>query len=198
MRRAATILILAAACSKPQPAADTSAVAPTPTVTPAPAGDTAKPFAGTTKAGDPVQPQAQAGPIPGGSTAEVVQGTVGEHGADPLTFIAITSRGAQTRVSGAQLAGLSAVKGAEVWARGRREGNSFVVDSFEVRRANNQAVADGIVSVSGTTVSVRTSSATLRYPDAPTALRNAAGARVWITPPVAGQAPSFGVIRARQ
>lgn len=84
-----------------------------------------------------------------------------------------------------------------MWARGRRDGNSFVVDTFEVRRANDQAVEDGIVSVSGTTAIVRTARGEVRYPNAPTDLRNAVGARVWITAPVAGQAPSFAVIRPR-
>jgi hypothetical protein len=126
----------------------------------------------------------------------VLVGKVGEHGFDPVTFLAITPEGgAQTRVSGPQLGALRAAKGAEVWARGDKVGAEFRVDTFEVRRANDQAVADGVVSVSGTTVTVRTSSGTLTYPDAPTALRAAAGSRVWITPPIKGQAPSFGVIR---
>lgn len=127
---------------------------------------------------------------------DAIVGVVGEHGADPITFIAITPAGGpQTRVSGSQLDGLRAVTGAEVWARGKKDANGFRVDTFVVRKANNQDVADGIVTVSGTTVVVRTGSGTVRYPDAPTALRQAAGARVWITPPVAGQAPSFGVIK---
>lgn len=135
-------------------------------------------------------------PVAAGRTGDVITGVVDEHGADPMTFIAITPAGGpQTRVSGPQLAALGAVKGAEVWAAGKRESGGFRVDTFEVRRANDRAVEDGIVSVSGNTVTVRTSRGTVTYPDAPTDLRNAAGARVWITPPVAGQAPSFGIIR---
>lgn len=143
---------------------------------------------------DPVQRE-QTTPIP---TGDVIIGRVAEHGADPITFLAITpAGGAQTRISGGQASLLSAVKGAEVWARGRRDGTSFIVDTFEVRRANDQSVNDGIVAVSGTTAIVRTSRGDVRYPDAPTALRNAVGARIWITPPIAGQAPTFAVIRLR-
>ena len=137
----------------------------------------------------------QTTPIQSGQAGTVIVGRVGEHGFDPVTFLAITpAGGAQTRVSGPQLDALRAAKGAEVWARGEMVRNELRVDTFEVRRANNQAVADGIVSVSGSTVTVRTASGTLTYPDAPTALRAAAGSRVWITPPIKGQAPSFGVI----
>lgn len=222
MRHVATMLLLAAAaCSKEQPRADSasagaSASAAAPALTPT---DTARsadtPAAKTAAAvqGDPVQktltPREPGGTAPRprggrtgttprpGSSGDVIVGRVAEHGPDPMTFLAITpSSGAQIRLAGSQIAALGSVQGADVWARGRRDGDSFIVDTFEVRRANDQPVEDGIVSVAGTTVTVRTARATLTYPDAPTDLRNAAGARVWITPPVAGQAPSFGIIRA--
>lgn len=191
MRRLA-IVLLVAGCTQKTQTADTTAVptADTPAVTPA-VSTTAD-----TKADTPTDTKAVI-PTPKG---DAIVGVVGEHGADPITYVAITPAGGpQTRISGDQLDQLGAVKGAEVWASGKRDANGFRVDTFVVRKASNRDVADGVVSVSGTTVSVRTSTATLRYPDAPTALRAAAGARVWITPPVAGQAPSFGVIRpARQ
>lgn len=216
---AAMLLLAAAACSKEQPKSDSasagaSASAAAPALTPS---DTSRapdtPAAKSAAAqGDPVQktvtpsrtgtttPRPTGGrtgtaPRPG-SSGDVIQGRVAEHGADPLTFLAITpSSGAQIRLAGSQIAALGSVQGADVWARGRRDGDSFIVDTFEVRRANDRPVEDGIVSVAGTTVTVRTARATLTYADAPTDLRNAAGARVWITPPVAGQAPSFGIIR---
>lgn len=191
MRRAAAVLLVAVACSRPQVNADsTTAGASTAAATPS---DT-QPAAAPVTSSQP--PDSAAIPV---ATGDVIVGRVDEHGFDPATFLAITpSGGVQTRISGPQLAALGAVKGAEVWARGKREANGFRVDTFEVRRANDRAVEDGIVSVSGTTVTVRTARARLTYADAPTALRNAAGARVWITPPVKGQAPSFGVIRAKQ
>lgn len=215
MRRAAVVLLVAIGCSRPRPAADSTAAgastAATPTLSPS---DTVRradtPSVAT---GDPVQRE-QTTPIQSGGTAprptggrttqpsstgDVIVGRVAEHGADPITFIAITpAGGVQTRISGGQLGMLAAVKGAEVWAGGRKDGAAFIVDTFEVRRANDRAVEDGVVSVSGTTVKVRTArGASITYPDAPAALRSAAGARIWITPPVAGQAPSFGIIRPR-
>jgi hypothetical protein len=192
MRRIAAGLLLIAGCSKPQSQTpDTSASTPTDTAAVVQGGVTAGNTTDT-KADISSDTKTVANPPKG----DAIVGMVGEHGADPITFIAITPAGGpQTRVSGGQLEQLRAVKGAEVWASGRKDASGFRVDTFVVRRANNQDVADGIVSVSGTTVIVRTASGTVRYPDAPTALRAAAGARVWITPPVAGQAPSFGVIR---
>ena len=195
MRRAAAVLLVAIACSKPQVKADSAAAG---------ASTAAAPGAQTPAVTDTQRASPVASSPPAGSaaitapTGDVIVGRVDEHGFDPATFLAITpAGGAQTRISGTQLGALGAVKGAEVWARGKREANGFRVDTFEVRRANDQAVADGIVSVSGSTVTVRTSSGTLTYPDAPTALRAAAGSRVWITPPIKGQAPSFGVIGRR-
>lgn len=203
MRRAAIVVILAViGCSRPETRADSTVVGTTAgaSASAIPSGSTSSARPGPT-GGD--VPPSTAAILPGGGstgtapTGDIIVGKVGEHGFDPETFLAITpAGGAQTRLSGAQLGALGAVKGAEVWARGKKEGNAFRVDTFEVRRANDQEVVDGIVSVSGTTVTVRTARGALTYPEAPSILRNAAGARVWITPPVKGQAPSFGVIRA--
>ena len=191
MRRL-VVLVLMLGCSKKTQTADTTAVTTADTTAVTTAVTTADTTAVTT-----ADTKADTKTVAAAAKADVIIGTVGEFGADPITFLAIVPAGGpQTRVSGNQLAMLSAVKGAEVWASGKKESAGFRVDTFVVRRANNQDVADGIVSVSGTKVIVRTGSATLRYADAPTELREAAGARVWITPPVAGQAPSFGVIRA--
>src|SRR5687768_3175041 len=204
-RAAAIILLVSVGCAKPQTNADSTAAgasaAATPTISPsdsARVSDSARSRTpATARAGDPVQRE-QTTPIQSGQTGTVIVGKVGEHGFDPVTFLAITpAGGAQTSVSGPNLEALRAARGAEVWARGEMVRSEFRVDTFEVRRANNQAVADGIVSVSGSTVTVRTSAGTLTYPDAPTALRAVAGSRVWITPPIKGQAPSFGVIRAK-
>ncbi len=196
MRRAAAVfLFVSLGCAKQQPKADstTTGASTGASSTLAPSDTTRRSDTPRVATTDPVQEPKT--PIQSGQTGTVIVGKVGEHGFDPVTFLAITpAGGAQTRVSGANLAALRAAKGAEVWARGEMVRSEFRVDTFEVRRANDQAVADGVVSVSGSTVTVRTSAGTLTYPDAPTALRAAAGSRVWITPPIKGQAPSFGVI----
>ena len=187
MRRAALVLVFATvACAKEQPRTDrtnSNAVgASASAVRPASvSADTATPAAARTSA----------------RTGDEIVGRIAEQGADRGTYLAIIpASGALVRISGRQIAAIGKVLGADVWAHGRQDADGFVVDTFEVRRVNDRPAEDGIVSVAGTTVTVRTARTTLTYPDAPTALRDAAGARVWITPPVAGQSPSFGIIRA--
>ena len=223
MRRVAVCLIAAVSCSKPQPKADSVAAA-TPAAGASTAAAPSTQLAAaqvpqSLPAVTSVTPTTKTRTRPVGTTGttgstgttgtsnisinkerpaigDVITGRINEHGFDPVTFLAITpTSGAQIRLSGSQIAALGNVKGADVWARGRQDADGFVVDTFEVRQVNDRPAEDGIVSVAGTTVTVRTARATLTYPDAPTALRDAAGARVWITPPVAGQAPSFGIIR---
>jgi hypothetical protein len=200
MRRACVLIIAAAAaCSRGQTrGADTATAADSSRTTASKSVADPVPSGNAIPVGAGIKAPRPGGPAQAGTSSSVIEGRVDEHGADPMTFIAITpAGGTQTRISGGQLSLLGAVKGADVWARGRRDGTSFIVDTFEVRRANDRAVEDGIVAVSGTTAIVRTSRGDVRYPDAPVDLRNAVGARVWITPPVAGQAPSFAVIRLR-
>jgi hypothetical protein len=211
VRRVAAVMLAALSCSKPQPKAD-SVAAEAPAAGASAAGLTSTQAAPVSQAPRDDTPAKTASRSTGSasttgtsntsqtrtrpSVGDVIIGRVNEHGFDPVTFLAITpASGAQIRISGSQIAALGNVKGADVWAQGRQDADGFVVDTFEVRQVNDRPAEDGIVSVAGTTVTVRTARATLTYPDAPTALRDAAGARVWITPPVAGQAPSFGIIR---
>jgi hypothetical protein len=146
----------------------------------------------------PAQSNGTGDSSPAMSAADTVIGVVSEVGADPATWMAVRplSGGGSLRLSGTGAATLRSVSGAEIWLSGAREGNSFRVDAFEVRRVNGQPVDDGVVRVAGSTVVVRLRSGVEReVPNAPQALREHAGARIWVTRPVAGQAPSFGVIR---
>ena len=124
-------------------------------------------------------------------------GRVVEVGADPVTWLALepVAGGAQTRLGGPATAAMRAVLGAIVWVSGSRSANGFTVDVFEVRRIGDRDVDDGVVIVSEQGVQLRMHSGTLRdIPNATPALRAAAGARVWVSRPVEGVAPSYGVI----
>ncbi len=130
--------------------------------------------------------------------ADTAVGRVVEVGPDPVSWMALTlSSGAQLRLSGPVAQVLRAVSGATVWITGAREPNAFRVDAFEVRAVNDQPVDDGVVMVTPTAVAIRIRSGVQRdVPDAPPALREMAGARIWISRPVVGVAPSYGLIKA--
>lgn len=124
-------------------------------------------------------------------------GQVSEMGADPTTWLAIVPRGGRAVRLAGRAEPLRNVTGAEVWVSGRHERgeNVFRVDVFEVRRVNGRQVDDGVVMVQGDDVRIRTRSGTTRtVPNAPPTMRGMPGARVWVTHPEPGRAPSFGVV----
>ena len=129
--------------------------------------------------------------------SDSIVGQVTEVGSDPGTWLSLQPQGggASRRLTGERASRLRAVLGADVWIRGASESGAFRVDDLEVRRVNDQEVDDGIVIVTADRVEIRTRSGMQRsVPNAPPALRQLAGARVWISRPVAGVAPSYGVI----
>jgi hypothetical protein len=78
---------------------------------------------------------------------------------------------------------------------GERQSDGFRVDAFEVRRVNGQLVDDGVVVVESDRVDIRMRTGARRaVPNAPTAMRGMAGARIWVTRPDANRAPSYGLI----
>jgi len=131
------------------------------------------------------------------SAIDSAVGRVAQVGPDPASWTALTlSTGAQLRLSGDATATLGAVSGATVWVSGARDANGFRVNAFEVRAANDQPVDDGIVVVTPTAVVIRLRSGRQRdVPNAPPALRDMPGARIWVSRPVVGAAPSYGVIQ---
>lgn len=128
--------------------------------------------------------------------ADTVSGTVTEVGADPATWLSLRplTGGQALRLEGRADA-LRSVTGAEVLLQGARQGAAFRVDSFTVRRVNGHPVDDGVLVVTADRVMLRMAPGVEReVPDAPTAMRARAGARVWVTHPVRGTSPSYGVI----
>lgn len=166
----------------------------------------------TTAVGADVAPGAVPGPPPGAASAaapgapsvaatpraDTAVGRVAQVGPDPVGWMALTPAGggAQLRLSGPGAVTLRAVSGAHVWVSGAREANGFRVDAFEVRRVNDQPVDDGIVVVTPAGVAIRMRSGARRdVPNAPPSMREMPGVRIWVSRPVAGVAPSFGVIQ---
>lgn len=144
--------------------------------------------------------QSSSGNGSGSTTAQgdTLVGVVSEVGADPATWMSLrpSSGGPSLRLSGDGMASIRAVNGTEVWVSGARQADGFRVDRFEVRKANGAPVDDGIVVVEQGKAHLRTRNGLRReIPDAPAQLLTMNGARIWITRPVANQAPSYGVIQ---
>lgn len=131
------------------------------------------------------------------ATADTLTGVVSEVGADPATWMSIrpAAGGQSLRIVGPFAPIMRSVNGTEVWVSGRRQVDGFSVDAFEVRRANGVAVDDGIVVIDAGKAYLRASSGSRReITDAPREMLGMNGARVWVTKPVAGQTPTYGVI----
>ena len=131
------------------------------------------------------------------TSPDSVVGKVVEVGSDPTTWLVVQPQagGKSMRLTGALITVLRTVGGAVVWLSGEQDADEFRVDRFAVRMVNDQPVDDGIVVVSGENVSLRLATGESRIvPNAPSAMRAMPGARVWLTRPVPGTAPSFGVI----
>jgi hypothetical protein len=129
--------------------------------------------------------------------SDTALGTVVQVGPDPGSWTGLAlADGTQLRLIGVGAGPLGSVTGAQVWIAGARAANGFRVDAFEVRAVNDQPVDDGVVIVAATAVAIRMWSGTQRdVPYAPPALRDLAGARIWISRPVVGVAPSYGLIQ---
>lgn len=129
---------------------------------------------------------------------DTLVGVVTEVGSDPGTWMSLKPNGGgqSMRLSGDGAALLRAVSRTEVWVSGARQLDEFRVDAFEVRKANDVAVDDGIVSVEGGKVYLTTRSGSKReIPYAPPQLASMSGARIWVTRPNGNQGPTWGVIK---
>jgi hypothetical protein len=134
------------------------------------------------------------------AVADTLVGFVSEVGADPATFLTLRPTGTRQsiRLSGDGTALLRVVAGAEVWVSGARQTDDFRVDVFEVRKVNGIAVDDGTVAVDqGKAFVVNRSGSRREIPNAPPQLVASAGSRIWVSRPVVGQAPSWGLIKQR-
>lgn len=144
------------------------------------------------------EPPANPAPAPGksGERTDSALGRVVVVGPDPVSWVALAEYGGtQLRLGGDAAGPLRGIAGVEVVVRGARGDREFRVDRFTVRRANGEPVDDGVIVVRGDTVILALESGREReVRDAPPALRERAGWRVWVTPTVAGVTPTYGLI----
>lgn len=145
------------------------------------------PAASTTRDGG-VQPMA----------GDTLRGTVAIVGSDPATFLTLrpADGGPSINLSGEAAEPLRSVDGADVRVAGSAAPDGFVVQRFIVRRVNGEDVHDGVVVTAGGGLAVRTETGLIDVPDAGPGLRRLLGARIWITSPLPGRAPSYGEIRS--
>ena len=130
--------------------------------------------------------------------ADTLVGLVTEVGSDPATWMSLRPNGGgqSIRLSGDGAALLRSVSRTEVWVSGARQLEEFRVDAFEVRKANDVMVDDGIISVEGGKAYLTTRSGSKReIPYAPPQLVSMPGARIWVTRPNGNQSPTWGVIK---
>jgi hypothetical protein len=119
-------------------------------------------------------------------------------GPDPVSWMALTlADGSQRRLLGVAADPLCSVLGATVSVQGTQETDGLRVASFRVVEVNRQLVDDGTIVVTTAGAALRLpNGATRDIPNAPGNLAAAAGSRAWVSHPISGVAPSFGVIAA--
>jgi hypothetical protein len=109
-------------------------------------------------------------------------------------FLRVGNRYRALSISGSDSAALRHVGGVEVVARGRSQGNRFLVVSFTVLSVEGRPVRDGIVLRTSGHLALQTTSGPQVIESAPAALYSMIGARVWIGGASDTSPPSYGVI----
>ena len=127
-----------------------------------------------------------------------LEGRAGRVGPDPVSWLVVTlADGSQRRLLGVLADPLCSVLGARVSIEGVQEAGGLRVLSFRVVEVDRQRVDDGTIVTSSAGVALRLpNGATRDIPNAPGNLLAAVGSRAWVSHPISGVAPSFGVISA--
>ncbi|MEP6495245.1 MAG: hypothetical protein ABJF01_21340 [bacterium] len=128
--------------------------------------------------------------------ADSVVGIVAVTGASfEQRLILRTDRGfARLWTNAADSAALSRLGGVEVVARGQANASGLSVVRFTVRRVDNQPVVDGILRRDGEQMLLETAAGRIPLGNPPAALREMAGARVWIGGPLDRGPNVYGII----
>jgi hypothetical protein len=128
--------------------------------------------------------------------ADTVQGRVTVVAAAPLERVVLRRPGVVDLALAGEVGDLRRLSGVIISAYGRATATEFVVADFLVREVEGAAAQDGVLRVDdGALVLVLRDSAVRRIADPPEALRELAGARVWITGSPGSAPDAWGTIR---
>jgi hypothetical protein len=144
------------------------------------------------------QGEAAADALPAESVVHGIVSVTGT-GFEQQVVLQRTSLGGSLRLhaSPADSAALVRVGGAEVAARGELTGRSLRVRSFTVTRVGNAPVVDGVLRMDGSRLLLDSTNGAVTLGNPPQALRNAIGARVWVSGPLDTGPNSFGMIQPK-
>ncbi|PHX66228.1 MAG: hypothetical protein CK550_00815 [Gemmatimonadetes bacterium] len=136
--------------------------------------------------------------------ADTVRGIMAITGSEPLTTMQLTTTtGSRWQLVGDSLQTLRAAVGLEIMVRGvalatdptARPDAQFAVVRFVVRRADGVAAQDGVIEPDGTGFALRMADdRRASLIDAPLALRERIGARIWWAGPLDRAPIAYGIL----
>ena len=130
------------------------------------------------------------------SDADTVRGTVAVVGSFPVTSVVVRPAGGRdVTVTGPLASEIRRAAGADVWISGMRSAEGIEASRYVVRTVDGDAVVDGTVALEGDRVVLVTAQGRRTIARPPQALRQMAGARVWLVGPLDGTIASYGVLR---
>jgi hypothetical protein len=206
VRRVTIAAIVAGAC-RGQRTGDGDSASPADSAEPTPAAAAESNSAATPPDSAPSAPSTAGGGTSSGGRgaparpagSDSVRGTIRVSGSSPFTVPTLRPAGGGTTLTliGADTATLKRLSGLEIVVHGEpTSAQEFRVRSYVVRAANGAPVIDGVVTRDGDALVIVTADGSrVRLGNPPAALRDLAGARVWVGgPPETGPNP-YGVIR---
>ena len=130
------------------------------------------------------------------SPADTVRGIIAETGSTPVTQVVVRAPGGRvTAISGPLAREIGRASGAELWVRGRRDGQALEATAYAVRTIDGQPAVDGILARDGDRLVLVTAGGRRPIAQPLQALWGMIGARVWLVGPLDGRITSYGVLR---
>lgn len=129
-------------------------------------------------------------------TPDSLRGIVSVVGTTYERSIALTSSGRVTLLvaSAPDSAALARLGAVEIVVRGRSDGSTFRVVSFQAERVDGAPVVDGVLALDGEKLVLTTSAGHVALGNPPAAFRAMIGARVWVGGPLDTGPNNYGVI----
>lgn len=133
------------------------------------------------------------------SLADTLRGTIAVVGTDPTAVVSLrtTISDPLLFLAGDEIPALRRLHGIDTWIAGRRTGeNTFHVLAFEVRAVDGLPAVDGILTAEPAGLSLLTADGQkLLVQQPPPALRELAGARIWVAGPLHLPPAAWGLIQ---